>query len=125
MAIGKHIPDDLTTPINNVYQITRDVSGWNKVTLQVVSPITGTIYLYGTLDSGANNQNTQGNASLAINFTPIQATNLATGSAVTSITGAGMYMVTADNQQFVRFQGNPSGAGFSVYRINMFESKTI
>lgn len=124
MAIGKWIPDDLTTPFNSVYQITRDVSGWDALTIQIVTPLLGNgIYVYGSLDSGRNNQNTQGNAQLAINFTPIQATNLATGAATNVITGAGLYTVQAANQQFVRFQGNPAGTPTNVYRILLFESK--
>jgi hypothetical protein len=123
MAVGKPILEDLTTPFNSVYQIYRDVSPWDKLTIQVVAPILGTVYIYGTLDSGANNQNTQGNAALAINYTPIQATNLATGSAVTSITAAGMYRVAASDQQFVKLQGNPAGTPTNVYRILLFETK--
>lgn len=123
MGVGKWIPDDLTTPFNSLYQISRDVSGWDKMTVQVVAPVLGTIYLYGTLDSGRNNQNTQGNAALAINYTPIQATNLSTGVATNTITAAGMYTVAAANQQFVRLQGNPAASPTNVYRILIFESK--
>ncbi len=121
--LGKKITDDLTTPFNTVYQINRDVSGWDVVTIQTVAPILGTTYIYGSLDGGANNQNTQGNASLAINFTPIQATNLATGTAVSSISAAGMYAVNAQNQQFIRLQGNPAGSPTNVYRLLIHQSK--
>ena len=126
MGVGKSIDvaQALTTTFNSVYQINRDVSGWDKMTIQVVAPILGTaIYIYGTIDSGRNNQNTQGNAALAINYTPIQATNLATGSAVNSITAAGLYTVNAANQQFVRLQGNPAGTPTNVYRILLWNSK--
>jgi len=81
------------------------------------------MYIYGTIDSGAAPQNNQGGASLAINYTPIQATNLATGSAVTSITSAGMYAVNPIKQQFIRLQGSFAGAGTNVYRILLWESK--
>lgn len=127
MGVGKSITpaQDLTRTFNSVYQINRDVSGWDKMTVQIVAPMLGTaLYIYGTLDSGYNKDVTQGNAALAINYTPIQATNLATGSAVNSITGAGLYTVNAANQQFVRIQGNPSGTPTNVYRILISQSKT-
>jgi hypothetical protein len=118
MGVIRPITDDLTTVFNSTYKINRDVGGWDKMTLQIVAPVLGNgIYLYGTLDSGANNQNTQGNATLAINYTPIQAVNLATGVATNVITGAGLYTVTAANQQFVRLQGNPADTPTNVYRI--------
>lgn len=123
MGLSKSITDDLTTTFNSVYQINRDVSGWDKMTVQVVAPMLGTAYIYGTLDSGANNENTQGNAALAINYTTIQATNLATGNAVTSITGAGLYTVNAANQQFVRIQGSPAGTPTNIYRILITNTK--
>lgn len=124
MGLGKQITDDLTTTFNSVYQINRDVSGWDKLTVQVSGAMLGTAYIYGTIDSGASQGVNQGNAALAINYTPIQATNLATGSAVTSITSAGMYTVNASNQQFVRIQGNPAGTPTNIYRILLWESKT-
>jgi len=94
------------------------------MTIQTVAPILGTMYIYGTIDSGASQGNNQGNATLAINYTAIQATNLATGSAVTSITAAGMYTVNAANQQFVRLQGNPADTPTNIYRILLWNSKT-
>jgi len=123
MGLSRKITDDLTTPFNSVYQINRDVAGWDKMTVQVVAPIYGALYIYGTLDAGEQQQNTQGNATLAINYTPIQATNLATGTAVATITAAGMYAVNASNQQFVRLQGNPAGTPTNVYRILITNSK--
>lgn len=123
MGLGKQIFEDLTTTFNSVYQINRDVSGWDKMTIQTSGAMLGTLYIYGTIDSGASQGVNQGNATLAINYTPIQATNLATGSAVTSITAAGMYTVNAANQQFVRIQGNPAGTPTNVYRILLWNSK--
>lgn len=124
MSLGKQITDNLTSTFNSVYQINRDVSGWDKLTVQVSGAMLGTAYIYGTIDSGSSQGVNQGNAALAINYTPIQATNLATGSAVTSITSAGMYTVNAANQQFIRIQGNPAGTPTNVYRILLWQSKT-
>ena len=126
MSISKQITpaEDLTRQFNSVYHIYRDVSSWDKMTIQVVAPILGTaLYVYGTLDAGYNKDVTQGDASKSINYTPIQVVNLATGSAVSSITAAGMYRVTANDQQFVKLQGNPAGTPTNVYRILMWNSK--
>lgn len=123
MGLGKQITENLTATFNSVYQINRDVSNYDKLTIQVSGAMLGTAYIYGTIDSGASQGVNQGNAALAINYTPIQATNLSTGSAVTSITAAGMYTVNAANQQFVRIQGNPAGTPTNVYRILLWESK--
>ena len=122
MAIGKPIPDQAST-FNSVYKITSDLSGWDKTTVQVVSPINGSIYIYGSNDGDAVQGVQQGNASLAINFTPIQATNLATGAAVNVISAAGNYSVPV-NAQFLRLQGNPAAAGTNVYKLLLFNSKT-
>lgn len=125
MGIAKQITpaQDLTKTFNSVYQINRDVSGWDKMTVQVVAPILGTMYLYGTIDSGYQQQTTQGNASLAINYTPIQALRLSDRTRVSSIAAAGMYTIDAAEQQFVRLQGNPAGTPTNVYRLLIFQSK--
>lgn len=125
MGVGKQITpmEDLTTTFNNVYQINRDVSGWDKMTVQVVAPVLGAMYVYGSLDSGYQKETTQGNASLAINFTPIQALRLSDRTRVSSISAAGLYTVDAAEQQFVRLQGNPAGTPTNVYRLLIFNSK--
>lgn len=124
MAIGKPV-QDVALPFNTVYNITQDVSGWDSVTVQTVSPMTGSIYVYGTNDGGSQLGVTQGNASLAINFNPIQATNLSTGTATLVISAAGSYKVPVNNQ-FLRLQGNPTtGATITnVYKLLLFNEKT-
>lgn len=118
MAIGRSL--DLTNQYkaNNVYQLTVDVSGWDSVTAHVVAPMTGTVYIYGSNDSGAAQSVTQGNATLVTNFSSIQATNLATGAAVASISAAGLYKVDV-NAQFLRLGGGAA----NVYKMILFESK--
>jgi hypothetical protein len=104
--------NDWTYNINNQKQVTLDVSEWDRVTTQFVGPIVGTIYPYGSLDGGAIRGVTNGNAALATNFTSIQVTNLATGSAVTSITAAGLYKADV-NFKYLKF----GGGGISVYKM--------
>lgn len=123
MGLGRPSLDNLTTPFNTVYHIYRDLSGWEKVTVQVVGPMSGRINILGTNDSGAQQQNTQGNAQLAINYSPIQATDLSTGSAVNAIYGPGLFKIEA-NAQFLNLQGVPAGSPTNVYRILLFTSKT-
>lgn len=122
MALGRPVRD-LTATFNSTYNITLDMSGWDKTTIQTVAPVLGTIYIYGSNDAGQGQSVTDGNAQLATNFTTIQATNLASGSAVTAITAAGEYKVDV-NAQFLRLQGNPVGSPTNIYRLLLFHSKS-
>lgn len=120
MSLGRPL-GDVSQTFNSVYKVTLDMSGWDKTTVQVVGPMGGRINLLGSNDGGQTNF-ASGNASLAINFTPIQATDLSTGTTVNAIYGAGMFAVTV-NAQYLRLQGSPASAGTSVYRMNIFDSK--
>lgn len=119
MAIGKPLAD-YAPEFNSLYKITIDTSGWSTTTIQLVT-LAGGVAIYGSLDSGAN-ASTQGNATLATNFVPIQATDLSTGSAVSTFATNKMYTVT-DNSQFLRLQGFPAAAGTSVYKLLVFHQK--
>ncbi len=121
MAVGHQVPDQSAT-FNSVYKITLDMSGWDKTTISVVAPVGNAILVYGSNDANAVLGVTDGNAQLAINFTPVQVTNLATGSAVTSINAAGNYKYDV-NAQFLRLQGAPASAGTNVYKLLLFHSK--
>lgn len=119
MAICKPLPD-YATEFNSLYKITIDTSGWDKTSIQMVT-LAGSVQVYGSLDSGAN-ASTQGNASLAINFTPIQATDQSSGTAGNVLATSKIYTVT-NNQQFLRLQGVPAQAGTSVYKLLIFQQK--
>ncbi len=119
MAIAKPLPD-YSAEFNSLYKITIDTSGWDKTIVQMVT-LAGSALIYGTLDSGSN-ASTQGNASLAINFTPIQAVDLSSGTAVSTLATGKLYRVT-DDQQFLRIQGVPAQAGTSVYKLLIFNQK--
>ncbi|MBP9720365.1 MAG: hypothetical protein KBD02_03805 [Bacteroides sp.] len=120
MALGKNL-GDFTKQFNSTYNITLDMSGWDKTTVQTSGAVLGTINIQGSNDGGANASN-QGDAELAINFTPIQAKNLATGSMVNAIYGAGLFEIDI-NAQYLRLQGAPAGTPTNVYRILLFNSK--
>jgi len=121
MGLGKPLPNFAAT-FNSTYNITLDMSGWDKATIQTAGTVLGTINIMGSNDSGANQQTTQGNAELAINFTPLQAKDLATGTMVNAIYGAGLFEVDV-NAQFLRLQGAPAGTPTNVYRLLVFNAK--
>jgi len=121
MAIGKPLPD-FSQQINSVYNITLDMSGWDKVSAQIVGPLVGSLFVYGSNDGGDLQGVRQGSPLTATNFQPILATNLATGATTSVITTAGTYSVPV-NDQYLRLQGSPAGAGMSVYRLLLFNSK--
>lgn len=110
---------DWTYNINNQKQVILDCGEWDRITAQFVAPIVGSISIYGTNDGGSIRGVTNGNAALATNFTAIQATNLATGTAVTAITAAGLYK-TDINFKYLRF----AGGGVSVYKMITDHMKT-
>lgn len=120
MAIGRNL-GDFADQFNSLYNVTLDMSGWDKITIQTAGAVLGTLNLSGSNDGGANAYS-QGDAQLAINFTPIQATNLATGTKVNAIYGAGLFEVDV-NAQYLRIQGAPASAGTNVYRLMIFNSK--
>lgn len=122
MAIGH--PSNQTNAFNLNYNITLDMSGWGKTTIQVVSPMTGVIFVYGSNDANALQGVRDGNASLAINFTPVLTTNLATDARTASISAAGNYAVDVD-AQFLRLQGNPAATPTNVYRLLLFNTKLL
>ena len=123
MAIGRPL-SDFSQTMNSVYKITLDMSGWSQTTIQVVAPITGVLYVYSSNDGDFVNGSQQGNASLAINFTPTEVTNLATHAVVNSISAAGLYKADI-NAQYLRLQGNPTTGGTitNVYKLLLFNSK--
>ncbi len=97
---------DYTYNINNQKQVTLDVGEWDRVTAQIVAPVTGTVFVYGSNDGGAVTGVTQGNAKLATNFNPAEVTNLATHAVTNTITAAGNY-------KYLRL----AGGGISVYKL--------
>lgn len=119
MAITRPLAD-YAAEFNSMYKITIDTSGWDKTIVQLVT-LAGGVAIYGTLDSGAN-ASTQGSAALATNFVPIQATDLSTGTSVSTLSTGKMYRVV-DDGNFLRLQGFPAAAGTSVYKLLIFNQK--
>lgn len=115
-------PKDITLQYKqNVYHIELNVSGWDTCTLQVIGAVSGTLAIYGTINDGMSQgslypSNNYG-ASRARDWSAIQAVNLATGSAVSTITAAGLYAVPV-NTPYIKL-----GGGGDVYGLWQFNSK--
>ncbi|HEY4833005.1 MAG TPA: hypothetical protein VIH61_10650 [Waddliaceae bacterium] len=101
---------------NSLYNITLDVSGWQRTTVQLIPPMVGSVLIYGTNDGGALLGVREGSPKNATNFNPIQMKNLSTGSSVNATSSAGDYEIDI-NTQYIRLQGSPTGAGSSIYGI--------
>jgi|SRR6185503_2015055 len=121
MSVGYNA--DLTKKYKqNIYNIALNVSGWDTVSFQVIAPVAGTTYIYGALDDNMpqgqllspNNNYDPDNIR---NWSSVQAVNLATGSAVNSITAAGIYSVP------VNFPYLKLGGGGDIYGLWQFNSK--
>lgn len=95
---------DLTADLNANTFVKIDVSQWQNVTVQVVGSITGTINLTGTNDAGSVQSVTDGNALSSLNYTAVQATNLATGATVTAAAAAGNFKIVVGTK-FIQIGG--------------------
>lgn len=121
--MGLGYSNDLTLKYKqNVYHIELEVSGWDTVNIQAVAPVAAPIFIYGSLDDGMPQGSLlpDGNygAQLAINWSPIQGVNLASGSAVSSITDASIISIPV-NTRYLRL----GGGGADVYRLLQFNGK--
>lgn len=121
MSLGNS--QDLTKRYKqNIYNISLNVTGWDTVTFQFIAPIAGTTYIYGAIDDNmpqgsllaANNNYDPDNIR---NWSAVQAVQLATGSAVSSVTAAGLYAVPV-NAPYMKL-----GGGGDIYGLWQFNSK--
>lgn len=95
---------DLTTIFNANNGIKIDTSGWQNVTVQIDGTPSGTISITGTNDAGAITGISDGNPLTSTGYTAIQATDLSSGTAVTSIAGAGTFKII-NAPKFVQIGG--------------------
>ena len=99
---------DVTSEFNANNAKVLDISGWDYIILQFVAP-TGTISVTASNDSGDVQGALDGNPATATNFTAVQVTKLADGTAVTSIAAAGLYKVGVTGR-FLKFGGASAAA---------------
>lgn len=82
---------DLTDIFNANNGVKLDVGEWQSVTIHVNGTVGGTVNITGSNDAGSVQAVTDGNALSSLNYTAVQVTNLASGTAVTAIAAAGNY----------------------------------
>ena len=99
---------DVTNEFNTNNGVKLDVSEWESATCCFVAP-SGTISITGTNDGGAIEGVTDGNATSSTNYSTIQAINLATGTAVTSVSTAGNYKITVGTK-YIQLGGASAAA---------------
>jgi hypothetical protein len=99
---------DKTAELNANNATVIDVSGWDYAIVQFVAP-SGTISITASNDSGDIEGSIDGNPVTATNFTTVQATKLADGTAVTSVAAAGLYRVGVVGR-FLKFGGASAAA---------------
>lgn len=95
---------DVTADFNANNGVKLDVSQWQNATIHLSGTPSGTISLTGTNDANAIQGVSDGSAVSSANFTAIQATNLADGSAVTAIAAAGNFKIVVATK-FIKIGG--------------------
>lgn len=108
---------DLTAEFNANNRVRLDLSEWEIVTFQIISP-SAAIDFTGTNDGGEETGTLNPNAASSGNFSTIQAINLATGTAVTATSGSGLYKMTISCKYIQLF-----GVGVTVQELIAFVNK--
>lgn len=84
---------DVTSEFNLNNGVKLDVGQWQNIIIHVSGVLSGTLSITGTNDGGAITGATGDNPQSALNFTAIQATNMATAAQVTAVAAAGNFKV--------------------------------
>lgn len=103
---------DLTLVFNANGKIQIDVSSYDYVLAQIVTP-SGSISFLSTNDNGAITGSTDGNATSALNFVACQGTNQTTGTAETSTASANSLHKFSFAGRFIQL----SGSGVTVAKL--------
>jgi hypothetical protein len=108
---------DLTATLVANASATIDTSGYDDIVVTFVTPA-GTINVQATNDGGdVTGVLPIGSAATATNFTTVQATKLADGTAVTVIAAAGQYKLSRVGR-YVRFAGAGATAAKCIVQFN-------
>lgn len=97
MGLAKHL--DVTTDFNTNGLVNLDVSGWDNIVVQFVTPAAAVTFK-STNDGGAVQGVSDGNAKSALNFTVIQGTDIATGTAATTTSTSSTYKFALGGKYF-------------------------
>lgn len=106
MALSKTF--EVTDEFNRNNAYTSDMSGWDSLVIQFVSP-SGTINVTATNDDGSITGSVQGNSLTATNFQTAEALELSNNTLVSSISSAGSYKVGVAGR-FIKFGGSGAAA---------------
>lgn len=101
MALSK--TQEFTTEFNATGKLNLDVSGWDSIVVQFVTPAAAVTF-NGTNDGGAQTGITDGNAKSATGWTVIQGVDIATGTAATTTSTSSTYKFTAF-PRFIQLSG--------------------
>jgi hypothetical protein len=108
---------DITDQFNSTGRARLDLGGWGIATFQIISP-SGSISFTGTNDGGEETGTLTPSPSRSINFSTIEATDLSSGTKVTSTSATGMYEVVIDCKYIQLF-----GTGVTATKILVFVNK--
>lgn len=84
---------DVTSEFNLNNGVKLDVGLWQNVIIHVSGSVSGTLSITGTNDGGAITGATGDSPQSSLNYTAIQATNMATAAQVTAVAAAGNFKV--------------------------------
>lgn len=111
MAISTVFDATADFNLNGVKNI--DMSGWDTCVIQLVTPVAGISFLSSN-DDGSITGQVQGGPLSALNFTAVQAVNLATGVAATSGAATGLWKISGAGR-FIQLLGATTAAKILVY----------
>lgn len=109
--------EDVTTKFNANGFINLDIGEWDYCIVEVITP-TGVIAFNASLDGGSVQGVTNGNATSAINFFSVQATNLTTGAAATTTAASGIFKLPVIGKYL-----QLSGPTFTATKILVYTAK--
>lgn len=110
---------DLTADFADGSSAVIDASNWDYIIVQLVTP-SGTINFTASNDSGDVQAISDGNSLTSTNFTAVQATNLATGTAVASSAASGLFKFNVVGR-YIKVAGN--GGSETIAKLLVFYSK--
>jgi len=109
---------DITAQFKADTLYTLDLSNWDNAVIQLVGLSAGTITFNATNDGGGVTGVTDGDSRSVGNLIAVQVTNLNTGTAVTSATGAGLYRAGVVGRYL-----QLTGSGVTITKILVYLSK--
>lgn len=111
--------EDLTIPFNQNGKVQIDISGWDYILAQIVTP-SGAISFASTIDGGGVTGVSDGNATSALNFVACQGTNQLNNTLETSTSAANSVHEFDVVGRYLQLSG---GAGSTVGKLLIMFTK--